>query len=169
MSDRAARLLELLPGAEVDLLLINGLVNVRYMTGYTGSNGLALVGPQTRAFVTDFRYVEQAAAEVDPSYDRRQEPLELIKAVPDLLPSGSDQTRLRRRADDGARACPAPRSASRPHRARRLGGLVERLRAVKEPGEVDRIRAAARPPTTLSANYSPPGCPGAPSVSSPLR
>ena len=55
MSDRAERLLGLLPGAGVDLLLITGLVNVRYMTGYTGSNGLALVGPQTRAFVTDFR------------------------------------------------------------------------------------------------------------------
>ena len=43
------------------MLLVSALVNVRYMTGYTGSNGLALLGPQTRMFVTDFRYVEQAA------------------------------------------------------------------------------------------------------------
>jgi Xaa-Pro aminopeptidase len=143
MSDRAARLLELLPGAEVDLLLISGLVNVRYMTGYRGSNGLALVGPQTRAFVTDFRYVEQAAAEVDPSYDRRQEPLELTKAVPDLLPPGP----IRLGFDDG-------QMTVRDHvRLRDLlpdrvelvgaGGLVERLRAVKEPGEVARIRVAS--------------------------
>ncbi|MEO6858085.1 MAG: Xaa-Pro peptidase family protein [Solirubrobacteraceae bacterium] len=143
MSDRAKRLLDLLPGAEVDLLLITGLVNVRYLTGYTGSNGLALVGPQTRAFVTDFRYVEQAAAEVDSSYDRGLEALELIKAVPDLLPPGP----IRLGFDDG-------QMTVRDHvRLRDLlpgrvelvgaGGLVERLRAVKEPGEVARIRAAS--------------------------
>ena len=143
MSDRAERLLGLLPGAGVDLLLITGLVNVRYMTGYTGSNGLALVGPQMRAFVTDFRYVEQAAAEVDPSYDRRQEALELIKALPDLLPPGS----IRLGFDDGQMTV---RDHVRlrdllPDRVALVGasGLVERLRAVKEPGEVARIRAAS--------------------------
>ena len=66
MSDRAERLVELLPAEDVRRAAGHRLVNVRYMTGYTGSNGLALVGPQTRAFVTDFRYVEQAADEVDP-------------------------------------------------------------------------------------------------------
>ena len=45
MSDRAGRLAGLLPAAEVDLLLVTNLVNVRYLTGYTGSSGLALVGP----------------------------------------------------------------------------------------------------------------------------
>ena len=61
MSDRADRLNQLLDDEGLDLILVTDLVNVRYLTGYTGSNGLALVGPQTRTFVTDFRYVEQAA------------------------------------------------------------------------------------------------------------
>ena len=44
MSDRAQRAIALLDGAGVDALLVTNLVNVRYLTGYTGSNGLALIG-----------------------------------------------------------------------------------------------------------------------------
>ena len=55
---RADRLAEAL---EVDLLLVTDLVNVRYLTGFTGSNAMAVVGRDVRRFITDFRYVEQAA------------------------------------------------------------------------------------------------------------
>ena len=48
MSDRAQRLVGLMLEQGIDLLLITALVNVRYMTGYTGSNGLAVVGPEQR-------------------------------------------------------------------------------------------------------------------------
>ena len=88
MRDRAERLVELLPAEGVDLLLVTSLVNVRYMTGYTGSNGLALIGPDRRVFVTDFRYVEQAAAEVDPSFERRRDQQELFDVLEGLLPEG---------------------------------------------------------------------------------
>ncbi|HEY2006593.1 MAG TPA: Xaa-Pro peptidase family protein [Solirubrobacteraceae bacterium] len=142
MADRAGRLLELLPAAEVDLLLITALVNVRYMTGYTGSNGLAVVGPDTRTFVTDFRYQEQAAAEVDPSYDRRQETVELTDGLAELLPGGTvrlgfddahvtvrQQARLRELLPERIELVPA-------------GGVIEHLRAAKDAEEVTRIRAA---------------------------
>lgn len=51
-------------------LLVTDLVNVRYLTGFTGSSGVALVTPEALCFVTDGRYDEQcrielAAAEVD--------------------------------------------------------------------------------------------------------
>ena len=58
------RILEVLPDARIDVMMVTDIVNVRYLTGYTGSNGLALIGPQTRTFITDFRYVEQAAEEM---------------------------------------------------------------------------------------------------------
>ena len=38
--------------------------NVRYLTGFTGTNGAAICGPGIRIFLTDFRYTERAAAEV---------------------------------------------------------------------------------------------------------
>jgi Xaa-Pro aminopeptidase len=142
MSDRAQRLTDLLPGDEVDLLLVTSLVNVRYMTGYTGSNGLAVVGPQTRVFVTDFRYVDQAEQEVDSSYDRRRDQQDLLHAVSEALPEG----RLRLGFDD------ANLTVRQHEKLRELledrvelvgaGGLVEKLRAVKEPGEIEKIRVA---------------------------
>ena len=87
MSLRADRVAELLPEAEIDVLLVSSLVNVRYLTGYTGSNGVALIGPDTRAFITDFRYVEQAAEQVH-GFDREQGPADFLTALADGWPEG---------------------------------------------------------------------------------
>jgi Xaa-Pro aminopeptidase len=143
-TDRAERLAELLPGRQIDLMLVTDLVNVRYLTGYTGTNGLALVGPQTRAFITDFRYVEQAAEQVSRSFERHLAPLELMDAVAPLLPEG----RLRlgfESAHVSVRDLERMRELL-PGRVELCGveGLIERLRAAKEPEEVARIREAAR-------------------------
>jgi Xaa-Pro aminopeptidase len=144
MSDRGQRLTELFEEAGIDVLLVTDLVNVRYLTGYTGSNGLALIGPQLRMFMSDFRYQEQATEEVDDSFARRIAPAPqgLLDLVGDALPRGelrlgfeadhlsiSQHQRLRAQLRDDVE----PISTSR---------LVERLRAVKEPGEVARIKAA---------------------------
>ena len=56
MRARAERLAGLLGEAGIDVLIVSNIVNVRYLTGYTGSNGLALVGARTRTFLTDFRH-----------------------------------------------------------------------------------------------------------------
>jgi Xaa-Pro aminopeptidase len=48
----------------VDAFLVTRLQNVRYLTGFTGSSGFALVTKSENIFVTDFRYIEQAKKEV---------------------------------------------------------------------------------------------------------
>ena len=143
MSARADRLIEKLAEAAVDLVLVTDLINVRYLTGYTGSNGLALIGPDTRVFITDFRYVEQAAEQVDSSFDRRRAPQDLLEAIGQALPGGE----LRLGFEE---AHLSVREHARlgellPNRIELVGvqGVVEGLRAVKEPGEVAAIRAAA--------------------------
>jgi Xaa-Pro aminopeptidase len=143
MSDRAERLVDLLPGEEVDLLLVTSLLNLRYMTGYTGSNGLALIGPQTRVFVTDFRYVAQAEQEVDATYDRRRDQQDLLHAVSAALPEGSVRLGF-----DDANVTVRQHEKLRellPDRVELIsaGGLVERLRAVKDPAEIEKIRIAS--------------------------
>ena len=45
---RADRVADLLAERSLDLLLVTNLVNVRYLTGYTGSNGIAVVGRDVR-------------------------------------------------------------------------------------------------------------------------
>ena len=59
MSDRAERVVERLRERELDLLLVTELANVRYLTGFTGSNGVALLGGGRRIFLSDFRYLSQ--------------------------------------------------------------------------------------------------------------
>ena len=61
----AARLREHEDGP--DLLVLTNPVNLRYITGFTGTNGLALIAAAEGApklFFTDFRYETQSAAQV---------------------------------------------------------------------------------------------------------
>ena len=144
MSPRADRLTKRLPDAGIDVLLVTNGVNVRYLTGYTGSNGIALVGPETRVFVTDFRYVEQAAEEVDASFDRGTSPQHLIEGVEDSLPA--DEFRLGFEAAHVSVNEHARLRELLPERIELVAttGLIEEMRAVKEPGELAAIRAAAQ-------------------------
>jgi Xaa-Pro aminopeptidase len=139
---RAERLAELVADAGADVLVVSNLVNVRYLTGYTGTNGLALVGPRTRTFITDFRYVEQATEEVHPSFERRRASQDLIKAIGEALPEGA----LRLGFEDEHTSVREHELLAKllPERVElvAVNGLVERLRAVKEPDEIEYIRAA---------------------------
>ena len=70
---RADRVAAELADRELDALLVTDLVNVRWLTGFTGSNALALVGAppeSTRRFVTDFRYLTQSDEQVGSAWTR---------------------------------------------------------------------------------------------------
>jgi Xaa-Pro aminopeptidase len=62
--DRRRRLRDLLDERELDAALITELHNVRYLTGFTGSNGaLILPAAGDPVLATDGRYIEQGEAE----------------------------------------------------------------------------------------------------------
>ena len=63
-ADRRAALGDRLLDLGVEALLVTTLINVRYLTGFTGSNGALLVSPGSAVFFTDGRYRDQAAAEL---------------------------------------------------------------------------------------------------------
>jgi Xaa-Pro aminopeptidase len=142
MTARAERLVAGLPETGADLLVVTSLVNVRYLTGYTGSNGVALVGPDTRLFLTDFRYAEQSAAEVDGVFERRIATLDLLDGIAEALPDES----VRLGFEDAHMSVRTHQRLSDllPERVELVpaGDPVESLRAVKEPGEIKRITAA---------------------------
>ena len=48
----------------LDCLLLCSRENIRYLFGFTGSNGWAIITPEGSSFLTDSRYDEQAHAEV---------------------------------------------------------------------------------------------------------
>jgi Xaa-Pro aminopeptidase len=136
---RAEQVADKVAERELDSLLVNDLVNVRWLTGFTGTNALALVGRDLKLFVTDFRYVEQAQAQVPGVFERELGKAELVKeAVPrmsgrvgfdDAHVTVKQYERLKELAADGVELVPA-------------GGLVEELRAIKDAAEVEAIRAA---------------------------
>ena len=65
--DHRVRRDALIPAIEeqaVDAMLVTRLTNVRYLTGFTGSNAQAIVTPASSVFFTDGRYTEQSRHEV---------------------------------------------------------------------------------------------------------
>ena len=137
---------------DVDALLVTEPANLRYVTGFTGSNGFAVVGPQMRRFVTDFRYVEQAKVEV-PDFDREQGPQELLAARLRTVwtgSSGSGSTRATCRCarTSASVSCCRRTSSSSPRRASSRRSARSRSRG--------RSCASARPPRW--STRSTPGC-----------
>jgi len=65
MRGRGDRLEQQLAERELDRMLVTNLVNIRYLTGFTGTNGACICGNGLRLFFTDFRYTERAEAEVE--------------------------------------------------------------------------------------------------------
>ena len=139
---RADRVAGRLEDAGVDLLLVTDRLNLRYLTGFTGTNGMAVVGSDTRRFLTDSRYVERARAELD-GFDLQPAPQDLRSALAAGWPEGA--VRLGFEDQHVSVRTHARLRDTLPDRVELVaaGGLVEAERAVKEPEELDAIRAAA--------------------------
>ncbi len=141
---RAERLRPLFADAGIDALLVTYLPNVRYLTGFTGSAGTALVTADTLVFTTDGRYRTQsgeqlAAAGVD---------AEIVIGATVAEQRAAIAAALDPAARVGLEAATVSWAQQRElthalagHELVPTEGLVEALRCVKEPGEIARIRA----------------------------
>jgi Xaa-Pro aminopeptidase len=137
---RGERLAKVVAERELDQLFVSNLTNVRYLTGFTGTNGACLVSTDGLIFFTDFRYTERAADEVGKEWERPDAERELVPQIvgrmsgrvgfEDAHLSVRQLARLEAAAEDGIELVPA-------------GDLVEQQRAVKEPEELEKIAAAA--------------------------
>ena len=137
---RADRLVELIAERELNQLFVSDLTNVRYLSGFTGTNGACLVGREERIFFTDFRYTERAEREVGEEWERPEAERELVPQIAarmhgrvgfeDAKLSVRQLARLEAAVGEDVDLVPA-------------GDLVERLRAVKEPDEIERMAAAS--------------------------
>ncbi len=132
----------------VDAVLVTNLLNVRYLTGFTGSNGALLVRTDgADLFGTDGRYTTQAAAQVpdvEVLVDRGTVPALARAAVRtgtgrlgfeshDLTVDGLEQ--LRAVLADAASGGTVPELVS-------VRRAVEAQRAIKDDGEIEALRRA---------------------------
>jgi Xaa-Pro aminopeptidase len=139
MHARGDRLQELLVERELDRMLVTDLTNVRYLTGFTGTNGACVCGPGVRLFLTDFRYTERAAAEVE-GWEPVTVASDWLAGIAERLEGRfgfeDDQMavrtleKLKEKLADGVEPVAA-------------GGAVESLRRVKDEEELTAIAAAS--------------------------
>lgn len=131
---RLDRLRSLMVEADVESLFVSHLVNVRYLSGFTGSNAAMLVAPDHVWFFTDGRYQDQARDEIA---ERLPDATMLITRdiAGDARSRGVTHAETHRLAVDGWRALGEPAPA---------GNLVERLRVVKDDDEIAALRTACQ-------------------------
>jgi Xaa-Pro dipeptidase len=139
---RRTRLAEQLGELDVEAILVTRLPNVRYLTGFTGSNGQVVVTGESSLFVTDGRYIEQSRHEV-PDLEHV---VDVERDVATVLADNCRRLGVARAAfeaggltfeqyedlagkAEGVELVPAR-------------GMVERLRSVKEPEELALIERA---------------------------
>jgi len=144
---RLQKLRQGLKQKELDVIVISQQENRRYLSGFTGSSGWLLISDSNAYLAVDFRYVEQARKEA-PDFDvihiKGDTATWLTKLTSDLgfkrvgfeadrLPFVIYQQLCKKIRDDGYQFQLIPTI-----------GLVESIRAVKEPEELKLIAEAVK-------------------------
>ena len=130
----------------IEALLVTDLSNIRWLTGFTGSNGWALLTPDEVVLITDGRYGEQARSQMSTAGVDGRVIVGLSGAA--MLDSLAAETaRFRRFGFESAhvsfqqyqRFTTALHTELVP-----VGGAVEAERRVKDGGEIARMAEACR-------------------------
>jgi Xaa-Pro aminopeptidase len=143
---RLARLRDDMREAGVDALVVTNLINLRYLTRFSGTAGVAVITAATCRLLVDFRYVASAReatagapidlAIVETTYDDALERCVRESGTRRIGVEANSMTvsrfnRLAQALGTSAALVPTER-------------LVERRRAVKDSHEVETLREAAR-------------------------
>ena len=141
---RLSRLRFLFAASGVDAVLVTHLPNIQYLCGFTGSSGMLLVETGRATLFTDGRYTFQCREEVTGAAVKIVSG-GLVRAVGEMLRQRRGTTRVAYSAGQVSVAQKQALDAAAGKRVRWVPGSneVERLRAVKDAGELGKMRAAA--------------------------
>ncbi len=145
VADRVDRVRSLLartaPGC--DILLVTKPANLRWLTGFTGSNGAAAITDEGLTVATDGRYREQlgrqltaAGVEADIVIKR-----EVLAALTDQVPDDATVALESHHVTWAQHELISGRLGS--ERVVAVENLIEQEREIKDPGELDRLSTAA--------------------------
>ncbi|WP_274365358.1 M24 family metallopeptidase [Paenibacillus thermotolerans] len=141
--NRVTKLRESLNELQIDALLITNPVNRKYLTGFTGTAGNVLITESRAVLFTDFRYVTQASEQAAGFETIEHDSANPLAAVREAMRSaglsklGFEQENVsygaygRYAAELGGDITLVP-----------TAGTVERLRRIKDAGEIQLIREA---------------------------
>lgn len=137
---RQARIGDVLRAEGLDGLVVTDLVNIRYLSGFVGSNGVLVVTPSSRVLLTDSRYTAAARTQVVDT-EVVIAGRDLMDRLAEVVPQGrvgieAENVTVARRDRFAARLTGVDLVAT--------SGLVEGLRVIKGEEELDAIREATR-------------------------
>lgn len=138
---RVEKLRAAMRAEHIDGFLVTSPFNLRYLTNFTGTTGLAVITLEKAFFVTDFRYTEQAAAQAQgyeivknagPIFDEvaalcEKEEINAL-AFEEAFVSFSEYTQLEDLIEESALVP--------------ISGMIEELREVKDEAELSLIQKA---------------------------
>ncbi|MEZ0480456.1 M24 family metallopeptidase [Planococcus sp. SSTMD024] len=136
------KLREQMQKRELDSLLVTNPYNLRFITGFTGTAGLALITPNDAWFITDFRYTEQAGEQV-----KEFKVVQAQKGLIDEVARIAQEAAVERLAFEQDYMTFATYSQYQEKLSATLepvSGLIEKLRMVKSPEELAVLKAAAK-------------------------
>jgi Xaa-Pro aminopeptidase len=141
---RLSRLRFLFGTSDADAILVTHLPNINYLCGFTGSSGMLLVEADRATLFTDSRYTFQCREEVSGAAVKIVS-AGLVRAVGEALQRSRGTVRVAYSAGLVTVAQKEALAAAAGKRVRWVRGSseVERLRAVKDAGELGQMRAAA--------------------------
>jgi len=145
IGNRLQKLRQKLAEREIDAIFISQAENRYYLSGFDGSSGYLLITPQNTILATDFRYIEQAKRQA-PDYEIFQISTDIADWFPKLI-VGLNLRKLGFEAGDITFAIyqqltDALNRVKSELRLVPIDGLVECLRAIKEPEEIQLITKA---------------------------
>jgi Xaa-Pro aminopeptidase len=146
VSHRIQKLRQGLGEREIDGIFISQPENRRYLSGFDGSAGFLVVTAQDTILATDFRYVVQAKSQA-PDY----EIFPIINDIGDWFPRLVAELGIKRLGFEAGHLTFALHrqlsdilNKGKPQlRLAPVDGMVESLRAIKEPEEIELITKAA--------------------------
>lgn len=144
---RIDRLRQRFAEKEIDSILITQPENRRYLSGFHGTAGYLLITGKEAVLATDFRYTEQAKNQA-PNF----RVFETVGGVAEWFPTlGAELNAGRMGFEDSnvtfalyRQITEALTKAGLKLQLQPVGGIVDTLRAVKEPGEIELITSAVR-------------------------
>lgn len=141
---RLERLRRRMAEEQVDGLLVGSPANRRYLSGFTGSSGWLLITADRAELWTDFRYLEQAAAQA-PAFEIVRHEADVYRHLGRRVGElglgrlGFERDHLSYRQWERLRGGLPEKVELVP-----VAGWIEELRRVKDAGEIAAIRQAAR-------------------------
>ena len=146
LKNRIQKLRQGLDESELDGIFISQPENRRYLSGFDGSAGFLLVTPRDKILATDFRYTAQAKNQA-----RDCEIFATTSAISDWFPKLMAELKIKRLGFEAGhigfalhrQLCDILNKDKSPLKLIPVEGMVESLRAIKEPEEIELITKAA--------------------------